>query len=160
MHPADGNELVEVSDSDSEDSEEAVDSSELLTQREELLRSRVMDIYADCELADREHRYCSEAYLELYDRVVEHDAASGEIGFIDWDHWTNAQDGPDNPAYQIVNLKMMSPDEAIVSVREHEANTGADLKMVWERNNWYVDDFLNQSTPPGEKERITNYLEN
>ncbi len=114
--------------------------------REELLRKRILEIYSIDDIGGREDRYCSTAYLEVYKAVLAADAETGEIGFFDYDHWTSAQDCPDAPVFMIKRIDRLSDTEAIVEVREDEMNTGARLKCVWERGNWYIDDFLSSDS--------------
>lgn len=138
------------------------EETKLKNERKELLKKRVLEIYRDKDYENKEAKYCSEIYLKVFTPVNKKDKqmlSTGEgIGFFDYDHWTNSQDELENPKFEIKTLKMTSPTEAIVEIRENQWGTGAELKMVWERDNWYVDDFLRSDGYGNEVERMKEYL--
>ncbi len=114
------------------------------------LKDRVSEIYTNLYEGELEERYCSEAYLEVYNAVVSADKELDEVGFFDSNHWTSAQDGPDSPVFVVKSMELLSDSVAAVEVREDEMQTGATLRFVWERDNWYVEDFLYPENTTGE----------
>ena len=133
-------------------------TSSKISEREKLLRERVAEIYSDLYRPYLEKHYCTKAYFDIYQKVTALDANKDEVGFFDWNHWSSAQDGPDKPHFKIKYLEMISSDEAIVNIKEDEMDTGAVLKFKWERDNWYVDDFIWPDTNTTETYQMILYL--
>ena len=141
------------------------EETKLKNERKELLKKRVLEIYSNIDGNGKqpdESKYCSEAYLKVFIPIKKNDdhlyETESVIGFFDWDHWLNSQDCPPNLKFEIKTVKMTSPTEAIVEVRDTQYEYGAELKMVWERDNWYIDDFLSSDGYGNEVERMKEYL--
>ena len=139
-------------------SAEETRSIDVRSQREALLENRIAEIYSNLYSGDLEHRYCTPAYLKIYDAVMEADSGIDEVGFFDYNHWTMAQDGPDNPEFRMEFLEMLSDSVAMVKVVEDEMNTGATLKLEWSAGDWYVADFYTEPGAPSETGMMLDYL--
>ncbi|MBO4658477.1 MAG: hypothetical protein J5637_02520 [Prevotella sp.] len=129
------------------------------------IRQRVDDIYR-CyknpqydeygarimERINLDSAYCSDRYKATYSKVWE--MTEDEL-VIDYDHWTGSQD--DNQfTYRVGKIENITDSTAIAYVEGN--NFGEDctivLSLLFERGDWYVDDFLPIG---GESERA--YLE-
>lgn len=123
------------------------------------LEKTIAGIYGNLNTGDLEQRFCSPQYLEIYNKVKAADENLGEIGFFSSNHWVSAQDGPDNPVFEVKDIRIISPTEAIVDVRENEMHTGARLKLIYENGEWKVDDFLQKDDNKSEVNQMKIYLE-
>lgn len=139
-------------------SAEETRSIDVISQREALLKIRVAEIYSNLYSGDLEHRYCTPGYLKIYDAVMAADSNPDEVGFFNYNHWTMAQDCPDNPEFRVEFLEMSSDSVAMVKVVEDEMNTGATLKMEWSDGDWYVADFFTEPGAPSETAMMLEYL--
>lgn len=84
---------------------------------------------------------CSEHYLELYAEAEKVSRRDGTL-FMDANHWTMSNDMPEDWSYSVTDVTHITDSTAQVSVVIHsfdEQNVMLDL--VFERDNWYVDNF-------------------
>ena len=105
--------------------------------------------------------YLSEDYMKLYRKVMEQDSElKGEIGFFDGDHWIQGQDWGSDLNMQIEHIEIVDSNHARCKVRIH--NGGSDtpliLSIVRQKENWYIDDFIDQTRDYSEKEQMQKYL--
>ncbi len=118
----------------------------------------IAEIYGKLSEPGLEYKYCSKGYLALYDAIAATDTVPDEVGFFNYNHWTSAQDGPDNPVFAIKQITLESDSVIIAEVREDEMNTGANLRLIKENGAWRVDDFFIPGDSIGEVERMRDYL--
>ncbi len=88
--------------------------------------------------------FCSEAWNKKLAEVVEKDNQHpDEMGFFDYDYWVMGQDF-ENLAVTDVKVVSFENDKAVVSLNLHNmGNTNPiKLKMVYERGDWFIDDFI------------------
>ena len=88
--------------------------------------------------------YCTNAYNKVCRKIDEATSKSpGEVIGIDYDHWVQAQDY-ENLSYKILSVYIVSPSTTMVNVEITNTGikTNVTLKMVYEHDNWYIDDFI------------------
>lgn len=94
--------------------------------------------------------YCSKSYKELverFDTAYENSTLEGEIVGPDIDHWVAAQDFDSPYMEEVVSVSYLSDTEAtaIVHIVDHGFNDSekdVELKLVFENDNWFIDDFI------------------
>lgn len=101
--------------------------------------------------------YCSQGYKDLYEQAME--LTDEDDILLDYDHWTNSQDDNDF-TYEIGRISMPTDSTAVVQV--NAKNFGNEysitLCLLFERGDWYVDDFLSSDGKDGEKAYFQNYI--
>lgn len=69
----------------------------------------------------------------------------GEIGYIDYDHWTQSQDY-ENPSITVLSIEILSDSEAIAKIQIKDFKwikpSAFKIVLLYERGNWYIDDFI------------------
>lgn len=127
------------------------------------VKARVEQIYdAICKLynaSDEEmqnlesidRNYCSAAWNEALERVGKPKTAHvGDAKALNYDYWIQAQDW-EHVSYKEVKLVSMSGDDKaqvellLVNGRDFKVT----LTLVYERDNWYVDDLADEAHPDG-----------
>ena len=102
--------------------------------------------------------YCSSSYKEL---LAQAEALAGEDDIVlDYDHWTNSQDD-NNFTCKVGNVSLLTDSTAVV---EMDAQNFAEpytitLALLFERGDWYVDNFLSTDGSKGEKEYLQEYIQ-
>ena len=107
---------------------------------EAYITERVQSFY---ELQD-DQKCCSKSYLKLYKEAKKISERDGTI-FLDCDHWTMSNDiVSDNWKYQILSIDCISDNTALamVQINENYYETKMKLALVFERGDWYVDNFI------------------
>jgi len=133
--------------------------AEYLTQRVESIYKDVAEVYNKCNENDElsleplskanfEKKYCSDNWNAMLAKVSAIDAAlpEGEMGFFDADYWIDGQDFSNVSASDVKVVKI-DGDNATVTFTLHNCggtNT-ITLTMVFERDDWFIDDFNNGS---------------
>ncbi len=103
------------------------------------------------ELPDLEKEFTSEAYYALY-KAVQEPAEGAEIGYFDYDHWTQAQDS-ECPEPVIKEITVVDAKHAVLSfLLPYEEPSDITFEYVYERDNWYIDNINN------EVEEMTEYI--
>lgn len=107
----------------------------------EYIIQRLNDIY---KLQD-DSKCCSERYQKLFNEAQELSEKGGMV-FVDGDHWVQGNDIDEDWQYRILDVTDITPSTATATVlvnnfNEHEVM----LKLVFERGDWYVDNFLTES---------------
>ncbi len=112
---------------------------------------------------DLDDKYCSAEWLDLLKKIVAYDNKyhEGDMGFFDFDYWVMGQDF-DNLSVHDVKVISMNDNEAVVGLTL--VNMGEDIKlklcMVYERDDWYIDNFENLSLDFEMKNSMKEYLKN
>lgn len=86
-------------------------------------------------------RFCSAKYLSLDAHASK---LSHEMGYVyrDYDHWVMGQDIDPKWSYKIKDIKDIKDAEATVELTIHNfKNQHIILNLVYERGDWYVDNF-------------------
>ena len=108
---------------------------------EAYLRERVNAIYQSKNV-DRDNVYCTTRYKEVYKTASDFAEECDEI-FLDYDHWTNSQDDSDF-SYEIGKISNVTDSTAIVTInaKNFGKRYNVFLSMRYERDDWFVDDFI------------------
>lgn len=110
------------------------------------------------KFVNRDSAYCSKSYQDLLAKAEEI-AQENEEPLLDYDHWTNSQDD-NNFTCEINKINNMTDSTAVVKLKAK--NSGKPytitLNMRFERNDWYVDDFISDDGI-GEKTYFKEYIE-
>lgn len=98
--------------------------------------------------------FCTSRYYALLSKALELTEENDVL--FDYDHWTNSQDDSDF-TFEVGEVKDITDSTAVVKI--NGKNFGKDcliiLSLFYERDEWYVDDFL--PSDGGESEKA--YLE-
>lgn len=85
--------------------------------------------------------------------------------FIDSDHWVVGQDIDPKWSYKVRNIKIESDSIAWAELTIHNfSNHKVRLKLLYERDDWFVDDILTTFVEDGvakeysEQEHARNYI--
>jgi|GEM_PF-562902 len=78
----------------------------------------------------------------LWDGMLKDQAAGDEVGPIDFDFWTNAQDWRLHDVKVTVREVFRRPDRKVVTARFKNEDRAEDLRFYFERDgaNWRLDD--------------------
>lgn len=120
---------------------------------EEMITKRVKEIYNAYINSDEDERtldetYCSDEWQDIVEDVENNDLRNhqGEVGFFDWNYWTQAQDSGN---MSVSNLKVteLTVDSATVKMILHNLGTKTpmQLRLIFEDGEWVIDDFINKS---------------
>lgn len=106
---------------------------------------------------NRDSAYCSKGYKDLLAKA-EAIAEENEEPLLDYDHWTNSQDD-NNFTCEVGKISNMTDSTATVKVKAKNAGKPyfITLSMRFERNDWFVDDFISDDGT-GEKKYFENYI--
>ena len=107
---------------------------------------------------NRDSAYCSKSYKDLMAKAEEI-AEENEEPLLYYDHWTNSQDD-NNFTCEVNKIKNMTDSTATVVIKAKNAGKpyNVTLNMRFERNDWYVDDFISDDGT-GEKTYFKEYIE-
>ena len=108
---------------------------------------------------DFDAMYCSMRYKNLLQKA---EAMAGEDDIVlDYDHWTNSQDD-NNFTCQVGKIGSMTDSTAVVQVKAKNGGKPYDilLSLIFERGDWYVDDFLPADGGESEKAYLERYIVN
>lgn len=107
---------------------------------------------------------CSNRYNDLTNQACKI-AEELEDMFIDSDHWVVGQDIDPKWSYKIRNIKIESDSIAWAEITIHNfSNHKVRLKLLYERDDWFVDDILTTFVEDGvakeysEQEHARNYI--
>lgn len=138
------------------------------------VKARVVDIYEDVaatynksnealdpnlpDSVDFDSKYCSEEWNNTLKEALLSQPDSDEIGVFDYDYWIQGQDYGDVSVSR-VHVVSLDGDRAVVTLTVH--NMGMDneirLNMVYERDDWYIDDIVD-NVPPGSTTEQTDSM--
>lgn len=102
--------------------------------------------------------FCSSHYKELMSKAIEL-MDDEEDTILEHDHWTNSQD-PEDFTYEIKKIENITDSTAIVVLN---ANNWGDNYLVtlclhFERDDWFVDDFITKYGFKSEKAYLNDYI--
>ncbi len=132
-------------------------NAEYLTQRVENIYKDVAEVYNKCNEggemsleslnnANFEEKYCSQAWNAMLAKISAIDSAlpEDEIGFFDADYWIDGQDFSNVSASDVKVVKIEG-EKATVTFNLHNCGSmsAITLTMVFERDDWFIDDFHN-----------------
>lgn len=129
----------------------------------EYINDRVSEIYNSLnETKNPEAKFTSEQFYKLWQTMQAKDAILNEVGFVSSNHWYQAQDF-EKPHYEFGTAEKISGTTAIVSLTINDLGSSRKLilLMVYERGNWYVDDFITEERQlfRSEKAALKRYLQ-
>ena len=144
----------------------ATDSLDAISEKEKVIKERLENIFSEVYTAkastDFDELYLTSEYNNLLKKDIE--LSSGEIGFINSSHWVQGQDS-DNPSMRVESVNMLSDNkaEAKIKIKAFDSsNHEEDVKlvMVYERDNWYIDDFISyfNGIEQSEKKGLMEYI--
>ena len=86
--------------------------------------------------------YCSDDWNISINRMIYLSNADYDKYFLDFDYWCNCQDFA-NMSTENINVIETKETTAIVNLDHYNmgAKTHMQLRMVFENNNWFIDDF-------------------
>ena len=145
------------------------------TRTEAYITQRINQIYdfikADSTLSipitEKDRKFMSAAFIELQDSALEI-ARQTNDNIIDADHWICGQDWT-RPTVEILSITDITDSTATAQVRvtnnidpNNPQRTNLILPLVWERDNWFVDDFVQtwMSQRMSEREWLQKYVDN
>jgi ABC-type oligopeptide transport system substrate-binding subunit len=146
-------------------------SSNSSKKSEEYIRERVDVIYARYHRPQQDEKsgrvtdhdinydelYCSARYKALLSKAL--DLAGDNDLVIDYDHWTSSQDDSDF-TYQIKKVSEITDSTAVVelSTKNFGEEGSIILKLYFERDDWFVDDFVTEDGTNSEKAYLQQYV--
>ena len=117
------------------------------------LSQRIDTIYSYYHKIDLDSAFCSVGYRDLMRQAL--DQMGEDDVLLDYDHWINAQDYSEDLSARAASIEAFTDSTAIVKVaiRNFGKEGEVVLRMHFERDDWYVDDFLpSDGVGEGEKE--------
>lgn len=145
------------------------------TQEEKVVRNRVVEIFTDVykqyalcnkHFSDKNYidnmpslddQFCSKDWNTTVNAVIEKMNKTGDY-FLDVDYWINAQDFGDTKFRQVLYIKPREDGSYLAKIEfqlfedsnnpsvSSDANETILVKLIKERGNWFIDDFLNDNT--------------
>lgn len=157
-----GNKTAATQGGDADANTDTVVSYDSLKHTLEYIRQRIDTIY---KYKDNS-RFCSQRYLALDAEASQLSDELDEI-YIDSDHWIVGQDI--DPQWRYLVKKIVVVNDSIATI-ELEIHNFSDQKVVldllYERGDWFVDDFHNFYQEDGvtyemkEKDEICRFINN
>lgn len=117
------------------------------------LSQRIDTIYSYYHKMNLDSAFCSVGYRDLMRQAM--DQMDEDDILLDYDHWINAQDYSKDLSARAASIEAFTDSTAIVkvAVRNFGKEDEVVLRMQFERDDWYVDDFLpSDGVGEGEKE--------
>lgn len=147
------------------DSVLSVDSVEMDIKSPEFVKAYLEEILNKAIKIPEERaveKYFTKDFIRLYKEVENFDKENiepGNIGFWDFSLWTGGQDG-DLDSVSVLEIPMINKRNATVIVqylitfgKYDESKTSTEFSLLFEDNEWRIDDFNNY------KWRFKDYLE-
>ena len=125
------------------------------------IKERITNIYkkAFADRSNAEELFMTDEYNRYYRKITRYETEINEPLLWDSDHWTLSQD-PLNPRMEILDVNFTDDNTADVSIRiiDYDGNkiNNVLLKMVYERNDWYIDDMIKSGY--SEKQEMKNCI--
>ncbi len=106
---------------------------------------------------DFDKKYCTISYLALMNKAIR--MAGDDDIVLDKDHWTNSQDDND---FTYIDVRISDVTETTAYAEVVATNFGKTyaicLALLFERDDWYVDDFFTPNEDTGELESEKEYF--
>ena len=122
-----------------------------ILERMDAIYSRYKDADGVNRNVDYDGLFCSSHYKKLYKEASDICEKNDDI-LLDYDHWSCSQDDGD---FKVKGIKVENITDstalAIVEATNYGQKTTIRLKLLFERDDWYVDDFLDADGKEGEK---------
>ena len=105
--------------------------------------------------------FCTGQWQTLVEMVNEKDASNmGRSGFFKADYWIMGQDwGKITISDVKVSIKDKIHANALFTLHNLGTHTKVELEMVFERGEWFIDNFIDQSKNMNWKKNMLIYLE-
>ncbi len=102
--------------------------------------------------------FCSSHYKELMSKAIELMDDEEDI-ILEHDHWTNSQD-PEDFTYEIKKIENITDSTAIVVLNANKwgDNYLVTLCLHFERDDWFVEDFITKYGFKSEKAYLNDYI--
>lgn len=110
-----------------------------------------------------DEKYCSADWNKVLDKVTEFDAVNNPdgIGFFDADYWVMGQDFNEVSISDVqVTERSKDNNKAKVEFKLHNAGSTSvvRLDMVYEKDNWFIDNFTDVDNDLDWKADMLEYL--
>ncbi len=113
------------------------------------------------DIPSPDEKYCTKEWKELLNKVIDYDNTHNpdDIGFFEADYWVMGQDFGDL-SISDVNVVKLDDDDATVELNLHNLGktTTIRLEMEYERNNWFIDNFVDVEYGISWKNDMEEYL--
>lgn len=125
------------------------------------IKKRIEEIWSNVpgNMEELDQQFCSQSYKDAYDYADKYCQENGFI-LLDGDHYINGQDiDEEGLEYTIADVQMDSETAATVQiVVKNYRSSNVVVKLVYENENWFIDDFINRGI--SEKEILLDYQKN
>ena len=119
--------------------------TELDKHSEAYIRQRLDTIYncVDQRLLNLDSAFCTQRYYALLEKALQLSEETGYV-FLDYDHWIMGQDVSPEWTYTLKKIDQKTDSTAVVEmdIRNFGRHNYVTLEMKYERDDWYVDDFV------------------
>ena len=144
--------------------DDAAQTAAQVKQRVEAIYKEAYAAYTnndeDAPFPDLNSQFCSQDWNATVNAVLEIDKKNpDEMGFFDADYWVMGQDAADK--IHIKDVKVVDVSNTKATVEMTIANfepVSATLEMVFERGNWYIDNFIDRSMDIDWKDNMKEYI--
>ena len=127
------------------------EGEEAAKHTQEYISQRIDTIYKYKDDA----KCCSKRYNDLTNQACKIADELDDL-FIDCDHWVAGQDIDPKWSYKVKDIKIESDSVAWVELNIHNfSDQKVKLKLFYERDDWFVDDFLTTYVENGVAEEIS-----
>ena len=160
-----GNDAPPVEENIADEGKDSADP-ELITDRVNAIYAAVAEAYP--EINDitpsndvLDDAYCSSEWKTIVGMVNSKSAENmGREGFFDADYWIMGQDwGKITISDVKVSIKDKTHANALFTLHNLGNHTKVELEMVFERGEWFIDNFIDQSKNMNWKKNMLIYLE-
>ena len=105
--------------------------------------------------------YCSSRYYSLMRQAFDFADETGDVVF-DADHWINGQDFSKDWNYQIHKVYDITDSTALADIIVIDFGNKNDLtlSLIFERDNWYIDDFGPEDSEGSDKAYFRSIISN
>ncbi|MBQ8152321.1 MAG: hypothetical protein IJ069_01395 [Prevotella sp.] len=103
--------------------------------------------------------FCTSRYMAMMRLALE--KLNDEEPLFDYDHWTNSQDD-NNFTYTIKEVSNITDSTAVITITAHNFDNDYPimLRLLFERDDWYVDDFLATDGVGSDKDYFQDIIKN
>ena len=130
---------------------------------ETYIRQRIDTIYnhVDQRLINLDSAFCTQRYNVLLEKASQLSEETGYL-FLDYDHWIMGQDVSPEWTYDVKKIDKMTDSTVVVEmdIRNFGRHNSVTLELKFERDNWYVDDFVSYGDDGQNKYSELKVMEN